>query len=94
MGNERLDSGGSGAVVNQWLDLAACRQYPADMFYAEHRVQQEYAQQICKTCDVVWECLMWEQRLPANSRYLGVWGGLRPKQRRRLFGRPPNGGLS
>ncbi len=71
----------------EWRDRAACRPYPAVLFFgiddtetpAEKRVREDQAKEICATCSVRAECL--EFALAMKEPY-GIWGGLTEVERK------------
>ena len=68
-----------------WLTRAACRHLPTDWWYPPApitpaaTVNMHRAKRICATCPVTDQCL----EAGMDEDY-GIWGGLSPKQRRRI----------
>jgi WhiB family redox-sensing transcriptional regulator len=68
-----------------WLTFAKCRGLPADWWYppspitTEATVRLRKAKALCDECPVQSECL--EAGMDEEH---GIWGGLGPKQRRKL----------
>lgn len=74
-----------------WVNDAACRSQPAELFFpdSENPTEQEYraAQNICATCAHRKPCLRVALNFETpDVRRFGVWGGLTPRQRARLMG--------
>lgn len=72
-----------------WMDHAACKGKPSDVFYVEVGKNATEAAAICADCPVRHDCLMYA--IDNNERH-GVWGGLAEKDRRKLgreLGRGP-----
>ena len=68
----------------EWMDLAACRGYPAEMFYAEKAgggPTLDEGRKVCRRCPVQGECL--DYALEFSER-IGLWGGLTEKERRKV----------
>jgi len=60
-----------------WMDEAACRSVDPEIFFPEGRgVQPTKALEVCATCPVQAECLIYGER----EQY-GVYGGITPNQR-------------
>lgn len=73
-----------------WQEDAACRTEDSELFYPpmgasrrEVRAAERHAKNVCFGCLVRAECL--QAALDADEKY-GVWGGLSPRERRRMFG--------
>lgn len=72
-----------------WTDSANCRGEDLDLFYPERgRYITKRAAQLCGACLVRAECLAYamqrEGPVTADSR-AGVWGGLTPDERARIY---------
>jgi WhiB family redox-sensing transcriptional regulator len=71
----------------EWLERALCRSMGPAQFFAESRDNRCYdaVKTLCKRCPVRAECLdsCMEQE-PVLSQEYGLWGGLTPKERRRV----------
>jgi len=67
-----------------WTNLAECRQYNGDDWYAERgdMLATARAKRICGGCEVVTQCLAYA--LDRHEPH-GVWGGLTAAQRTRLL---------
>ena len=68
-----------------WTSKANCRQLPTDWWYPAKPITPEAAanldkaRALCDTCEVKAECLE-----AGMTEEYGIWGGLSPKQRKRL----------
>lgn len=58
--------------------LAACRDKPDALFFADDPEQQHRAKQVCHRCSVRWECLAYAFGAEQED---GIWGGLTPTER-------------
>jgi WhiB family redox-sensing transcriptional regulator len=70
--------------MNDWRDLAACRDEDPELFFpigtaGPARDQIKRARAVCRRCPVVDECLLWA--LTAGQAE-GIWGGLTAEERR------------
>ncbi len=79
------DIGNAGAGLS-WRDLAACTEFDSDLFFPAGDTgpalrQIEQARQICDTCAVKADCLIYA--IEANQ-VNGVWGGTTEQERRLL----------
>ncbi len=65
-----------------WIEHAACRSHPTDLFFPEERGVAAAAEAIavCRTCPVIDECLAYALE---NRSLSGVWGGTTQGQRSR-----------
>lgn len=77
-----------------WQDDAACRTEDSELFFPpmhaprrEKRAAERRAKRYCRSCPVQAECL--EAALEAEERH-GIWGGMTPRERRRMFGTDRN----
>lgn len=66
----------------EWRNQAACNGVPTRLFFAEKGSGVAEAKIICKACPVRTDCLETALR---NRERIGVWGGLTPKERRRVL---------
>lgn len=68
-----------------WMRWASCAETDPDIFHPEdgNAAQAEQAKSVCRRCPVRDQCLAYA--LDNNEEH-GVWGGLSPKERRRLRG--------
>lgn len=67
--------------LGDWAEEAACRTSHPDLFFPETVRGDNHAKAICSRCPVRTECL--NHALDTDEKY-GVWGGLTPRERRRL----------
>jgi WhiB family transcriptional regulator, redox-sensing transcriptional regulator len=65
----------------QWRDAALCRQTDPELFFPDKGGSCEPAKRVCRVCPVRGECLDHAIRHHETD---GVWGGLSPRQRRRI----------
>lgn len=65
-----------------FLDRAACRGLPPEMFFHSSRIVNRAAKAVCAGCPVRDECLEWAL---ANNEEHGVFGGQGPKERKRIL---------
>lgn len=70
----------------EWRMRAACRDKNPELFFPVGNTgaayqQTEDAKAVCKTCDVIDDCLAYAMR--TNQDY-GVWGGMSEDERRTL----------
>ena len=65
-----------------WRNDAACKGYPADLWYGDDRAKADLikGKRICASCPVATECANYAI---ANGERYGMWGGLSTRQRRR-----------
>lgn len=76
-----------------WLDDAACREQPTEVFFIETRgwsgASRMAVEVACGGCSVRLECLeaalREEQKTPKRSYRFGIRGGLNPRQRAELW---------
>lgn len=66
---------------NDWQEDALCRQTDPEIFHPEVGGTAAPAKRTCMTCPVRAECL--EYAVDTGQRD-GIWGGLGPKELRRL----------
>ena len=74
-------------TVDDWRELGECRGADLSLFYPDDEDDlgaELAAKAICSTCAVRERCL--EQALDTRER-VGVWGGLSPRERRRILRR-------
>lgn len=64
-----------------WIDSALCAQTDPEAFHPEKGGSVTAAKAMCAMCDVRAECL--EFALAMDERE-GIWGGLAPRERRKL----------
>ena len=69
-------------LQGSWTGQAACRFYPAELFFEG---EPGSAKAICASCDVKSECLEFAIR----SGDSGVWGGTTGRERQRMRRRSP-----
>ncbi len=72
-----------------WMDDAACREYPLETFYPERDElgASKQAKEICARCPVRLKCLAWilSRESQAISYAHGVCGGMAAYERQRLL---------
>ncbi len=62
----------------EWIERAACRDMPVDMFMPHGKGQEAIkhtaeAKAVCRGCPVKWECL---QYAVDNFERIGIYGGI------------------
>ena len=70
-----------------WLDLAACKGQPIEVFFVEKhgRIQNaNEAKKICATCPVVHECLEYALNVHYRDQW-GVYGGKTGRERQHIL---------
>lgn len=65
----------------RWHADSLCREYPKLSWFEGREVDLDRAKSVCRRCTVREDCL---QHALDNEPLVGVWGGLTPKERRRL----------
>ena len=70
-----------GVVTDAWMVDAECRGCDPDVFFLEVGASARYPKSICAVCVVRDEC---RSKAIQDKERLGIWGGLTPKERRRL----------
>lgn len=65
-----------------WVHRAACTGLDPELFYPDKGLPVLEAKKVCRRCPVRVECLDWA--IETRERF-GVWGGLSPLERRRLW---------
>lgn len=70
--------------MSDWQKRGACFGYPVEIFHPEEPNEYRRAVKICERCVVKPRCLEFALELPASADRFGVYGGLTPRQRRRL----------
>lgn len=71
-------------IPTPWIDQAACRDAPLDMFFAERGSSHHTyiaVRKICDNCTVQHDCLSYALKINATH---GIWGGTTPKERRAI----------
>ena len=68
----------------QWRTEAACAETDPEVFFAKTIWAKKFAKRICEDCPVAERCLQWALDNPQHASH-GIWGGLEPRQRRRLL---------
>ncbi len=68
-------------MAQVWTELGLCAQTDPEAFFPEKGDSPRPAKRICHGCPVRSECLA--DALARDERF-GVWGGLTPRERRRL----------
>lgn len=79
-----LDLGTLLGRIPAWYGDALCAQVDQKSFYPEKGGSTAPAKAVCRRCPVQTACL---EYAIANDEPHGVWGGMSPKQRRRLAGK-------
>lgn len=72
-------------TVPDWTIDALCTQSDPDAWFPDHTgttAESRMVKAICQQCPVVAECL---QVAIDNHEIHGIWGGLTPMERRRLW---------
>lgn len=66
-----------------WIEHAACKGKPIEIFFIERGQSSREAKEICNLCKVKAECL--EEALSAKHEVdmFGIFGGLSPRERRK-----------
>ena len=69
-----------------WRHRSACRDEDPELFFpigntGPALLQIEEAKQVCRSCEVIEECLSWALE---SGQDAGVWGGLSEDERRAL----------
>lgn len=76
----------AGTRDTTWMRQAACRGLDHDLFfpdqYESYSKCRRGAKQVCDSCPVQPECLHYAMSTPVELH--GIWGGLSPKERRKL----------
>lgn len=67
-----------------WVVFAACKDADPNVFFLEPEDDPSPALAMCRACSVQQQCLDYAVGARLSS---GIWGGLTPKQRRRLIRR-------
>ena len=65
----------------EWRDRAACKGADLDAFFPRHGHIPTEVKELCATCPVKQNCLDFAVK---NRIVDGYWGGMSPKQRRRV----------
>jgi WhiB family redox-sensing transcriptional regulator len=70
-----------------WMTKGACVGEPADLFFPgpgrDGAVKTKKAKQICRTCPVVNDCIMYAMTFAPRS-LIGIWGGTTERERTRI----------
>lgn len=69
-------------VSEEWRDGALCATVDPQLFFPETTEEAKVAKQLCRTCDVVEQCL---QYALAKDEQYGIWGAKSPNERRALL---------
>lgn len=67
--------------MTEWRELAACRGVDPDVFFPAQGEFYTAAKYYCDRCEVRTDCLDYAVN---NGETEGIWGGLPPKQRRKI----------
>ncbi len=73
-----FDFGGT----EEWMEQAACRQMPTELFFPERGEDATAAKAVCNTCPVIAECREYALSLPHWTD--GVFGATTPRERSRI----------
>ena len=65
----------------EWMSRARCRGTDPDTYFPSGSLGVDAALRVCKECPVRTECVEYAM---AHKIYIGIWGGLSERQRRRL----------
>lgn len=65
----------------RWMERAACRGLPTDLFFPERGADTSAAKAVCAACPVRDDC--YEYAFESNERH-GIWGGTAERERRRI----------
>lgn len=65
----------------EWQELALCSQTDPEAFFPGKGLSTQEAKQVCSSCDVKDECLIYA--LKGDERF-GIWGGTSERERRLL----------
>lgn len=66
-------------MSEEWHDGALCATVDPEPFFPETTEEAKVAKRLCKTCDVVEQCLQYA--LATDEQY-GIWGAKSPNERR------------
>jgi len=64
-----------------WMERAACRGLPTDLFFPERGADTRAAKAVCAACPVSDDC--YEYAFASHERH-GIWGGTSERERRRI----------
>ena len=70
-------------VDTGWMDKAACRDHPTELFFFDERIERTRvteAKAICGQCPVWKKCLDYAIETPVD---FGIWGGFTSRERDR-----------
>ena len=69
-----------------WVEEAACRNADPNIFFPGpgrgNSAASKQAKELCRTCPVVNECLMYAMSFSPRS-LIGIWGGMTERERAR-----------
>ncbi len=75
-------------VSTKWMKYAACRDMDPDLFFSDgegHKgvsnAKTKAAREVCMGCSVRVSCLNYALEM---NEYTGMWGGLTPRERRKV----------
>lgn len=68
-------------TTSSWREAGLCAQTDPEVFFPEKGGKTTSARAVCQSCDLRQQCL--EYAL-AHDEWLGLWGGLSERERRRL----------
>jgi len=69
-----------------WQERAACQGQPTSLFYPGKGQSDKKAKAFCKVCPVTCECLDFARENECDTARFGIYGGLGPEERNRLYG--------
>jgi WhiB family redox-sensing transcriptional regulator len=67
-----------------WVEKAACRGKPIEIFFVERGQSTREAKEICASCAVKTECLEDALSNKYDTDMFGIFGGLSPRERRKV----------
>ena len=65
----------------RWDAAALCAQTDPEAFFPEKGGSTRDAKKVCQSCEVKAQCLAYAL---ANDERFGIWGGLSPRERRKV----------
>lgn len=68
-------------VAEPWMQEALCAETDPEAFFPEKGGSTRDAKVVCRSCDVVEECLAYALR--TDERF-GIWGGKSERERRKM----------
>ncbi len=81
-------------IPEQRWDGALCREIGGDIWFPERGDSADDAKRICASCPLQQQCLDYALSIETEEFALeGIWGGLAPRQRRKLRSTPGRNGV-